>query len=116
MNEEIKTEDRQHVRIYFENPIVIYQITQSQSGNVFMIDRIKILGKSKDISMGGIRAELANAASLSKYMKLNFELKKNGPLEIYTERIWEKAELCGLRFIQPDNNISKQISNYVSHP
>jgi predicted NUDIX family phosphoesterase len=115
MNKEIKTEKRQHIRINFENQILIYQITKSQTGNIFVIDRRKILGKSKDISVGGMRAELQNASSISQFLKLNFELEKNTPLEIYAERVWENAGFYGLRFTQRDEDFSKLISAYVDH-
>jgi hypothetical protein len=116
MSEETKIENRQHLRINFENQIIIYQITKSQTGNIFVIDGTRIFGKSKDISVGGMRMEVLSAVSLSKFSKLNFELEKNTPLEIYTERVWGNGDICGLRFIQRDEYFTKQISAYVGRP
>ena len=106
-------ERRKFPRAKFNEEVTIHKVTESKSGNVFEVQGQSINAKAKDVSEGGIRVELEKSGSAGNILKLNFQIQKNQPLDVYTKIAWEADGYCGLQFIVVDEEIRKQIKAYV---
>jgi hypothetical protein len=113
MNAKANVERRKHLRAKFSENVTIHRVIESSSGNVFEVQGNPIIVKAGDVSEGGIRVEIDNASAPTKILKLNFQIQKNKPIDVYTRLAWTENGNCGLQFIVLDDEIRQQIQDYV---
>ncbi|HUO58901.1 MAG TPA: PilZ domain-containing protein [bacterium] len=106
-------ERRKFPRAKFNEDVTIHKVTESKSGNVFEVEGQSINAKAKDVSEGGMKLELGKGGSAGNILKLNFQIQKNQPFDVYTKIAWEADGYCGLQFIVVDEEIRRQIKAYV---
>jgi hypothetical protein len=109
-----KEERRKHPRAKFQETVTVHKVIESSSGNVFEVQGNPIIVKAEDVSEGGIRLEIGETNSPTKILKLNFQLQKNKPVDVYTRLAWTGKGQCGLQFIVLDEEIRRMIQTYVS--
>ena len=107
-----KNERRKHTRAKFQDSVVVHKVIESKSGNVYEVQGNPLVVKALDVSEGGIRLEIGSDPS-SKILKLNFQVQKNKPMDIYSKLAWTEKGTCGLEFIVADEQIRLLIRNYV---
>lgn len=111
---ELKNEDnRQFTRVEFVTEVDIQQV-EAVGGDAFVVKETTVLGKALDISEGGMRLELTDAAELGEILKLNFFLEKNNPLEVYTKQVWKNGNIYGLKFIPATEGEGKHVHFYLT--
>lgn len=108
-----KDERRKHTRVPFKESVVVHEVVESKSGNVFEVQGHPMVAKAKDVSEGGIRLEVGNMASDYKILKLQFQMSQNKSLDVYSKMAWVEKGMCGLQFIVADEEIRKVIRNFV---
>ncbi|HTA77078.1 MAG TPA: PilZ domain-containing protein [bacterium] len=114
MSQETAMEKRRHTRKKFEKPIHIYQITGSIANKAFFISGTPIVGRSKDLSVDGMQLQLPHNETLSKTLKLSFELERNQFLEVYSKQVWKDDHLCGLQFIIWNDGLRQHLQSYLA--
>ena len=107
------SERRKYPRAKFQETILAHWVVESKSGNVFEVQGNAVEVKAKDVSEGGIRVEVQDAAPFSKIMKLNFKLPKNGNVDVYTKLAWEVDGHCGLQFVCLEDDLRKHIKGFI---
>jgi hypothetical protein len=107
------TERRKFSRAKFQETVTVHQVTESKSGNVYEVEGTPVTVKAQDVSEGGIRIEMGKLNPASKIMKLNFQIPKNGSVDVYTRLAWASGGQCGLQFVVLDEEIRGHIKGYV---
>jgi hypothetical protein len=113
MSKSKNKEHRQYPRIDFVTEVVIQEMVESE-GNTFVIQETTVLGKALDISEGGMRMEISDAADLTQILKLNFRMQKNDMVEVYGNRVWQKGDIYGLEFIPATSTEDKKVHFFVA--
>ena len=106
-------ERRKYPRAKFQENVTVHKVIESKSGNVFEVQGQSINAKAKDVSEGGMQLEIGKSGPAGNILKLNFQIQKNEPLDVYTKIAWEADGHCGLQFIVVDEEIRRQIKAYV---
>lgn len=108
-----KPERRKHPRAKFQETVVIHNVIESKSGNVFEVQGNPVVAKARDVSEGGIRLDIGNAAALNKIFKLNFQVQKDKSVDVYSKLAWASEGVLGLQFIVADEEIRRMIRGFV---
>lgn len=106
-------ERRKYPRATFQESVVIHNVVESKSGNVFEVQGNPLVVKARDVSEGGIQLEVGKTSVLSKIFKLNFQIQKNKPVDVYSKLAWNGNGVCGLQFIVADEEIRRMIRGFV---
>lgn len=110
---ENQSERRKHPRARFQEEVTIHKVVESRSGNVFEVQGEPIRVHAKDLSEGGIQLSIRWPQSPTSLMKLNFELKKDESVDVYTKLAWSGHGACGLQFVVLDERIRGWIKEWV---
>jgi hypothetical protein len=102
-------ERRRHDRFEFPQPVQIFPVLPSKSGNIYEVQNHSIEFKARDISEGGLRIEVDRPFDSNFLIKLNFEVLKDQPVEVYGKIIWSENNHCGIRFMLADEVLRKGI-------
>ena len=108
-----RIERRKYPRAKFQETVVVHGVVESKSGNVFEVQGNPIVVKAADVSEGGIRLEIGNVNPPNKIFKLNFEIQKDKPVDVYSKMAWVQGSMIGLQFIVADAEIRKLIRMFV---
>lgn len=108
-----QAERRKHPRVPYQESVVVHEVVESKSGNVFEVQGNPLVVKAKDLSEGGIRLEVGSKASDFKILKLEFRMSKNKSLDVYSKMAWVEKGMCGLQFIVADEEIRRVIRDFV---
>lgn len=108
-----RIERRKYPRAKFLETVVVHNVVESKSGNVFEVQGSPIVVKAQDVSEGGIRLEIGDVNPPNKIFKLNFEIQKDKSVDIYSKLAWSGNGLLGLQFIVADSEIRKLIRMFV---
>ncbi len=65
--------------------------------------------KARDISEGGLRLETGEIPDSQFLLKMNFEMVKDQPVEVYGKIMWSHKNHCGVRFVLTDSILRKGI-------
>ncbi len=108
-----KPERRKHPRAKFQETVVIHNVVESKSGNVFEVQGTPLMAKAQDVSEGGIRLEIGNTTTLNRIFKLNFQVQKDKSVDVYSKLAWASEGILGLQFIVADEEIRRMIRGFV---
>ncbi len=106
-------ERRKYPRAKFQESVVVHSVVESKSGNVFEVQGNPLVVKAQDVSEGGIRLEVGNVATPNKIFKLNFQIQKDKPMDVYSKLAWNGHGQLGLQFIVADEEIRRMIRGFV---
>ena len=107
------SERRKYPRAKFQESVVVHNVVESKSGNVFEVQGNPLVVKAKDVSEGGIRLEVGNGSTLGKIFKLNFQIQKDKMVDVYSRLAWAGNGTYGLQFIVADEDIRRSIRGFV---
>lgn len=108
-----KPERRKYPRVKFQESVVVHNVMESKSGNVFEVQGNPVVAKAQDVSEGGIRLEVGNGNPLGKIFKLNFQIQKGMTVDVYSKLAWANGDQFGLQFIVADEQIRRGIRGFV---
>ena len=106
-------ERRRHSRAKFNETISVYKVVESKSGNVYEILGNPLVVKAKDLSEGGMRLQFINEDKDNKILKLSFQIPNDGKVEVCSKLVWAKDGHSGLEFIVLDEEVRRDIREYV---
>ncbi|HJT24644.1 MAG TPA: PilZ domain-containing protein [bacterium] len=106
-------ERRKYPRVKFQESVVVHNVVESKSGNVFEVQGNPMVVKAQDVSEGGIRLEVGDGNPLGKIFKLNFQIQKGRSVDIYSRLAWAAEGMFGLQFIVADEEIRRNIRGLV---
>jgi c-di-GMP-binding flagellar brake protein YcgR len=110
---DFQPEKRKHSRIKFDGDVQIHPVMQSKSGNILEVQDKTLVGKSDDLSEGGICLEVGDTNSATEILKLTFNVQKAKTVDAYAKLAWKSGSRCGLQFIVLDDDSRKQIKDFV---
>ena len=108
-----RIERRKYPRAKFQDSVIVHNVMESKSGNLFEVQGSPIVVKAQDVSEGGIRLEIGDVNPPNKIFKLKFEIQKDKSVDIYSKLAWFNNGLLGLQFIVADSEIRKLIRMFV---
>ena len=106
-------ERRKYPRVKFQESVVVHNVVESKSGNVFEVQGNPLVVKAQDVSEGGIRLEVGNGPAPGKIFKLNFQIQKDKSVDVYSRLAWTIGGMFGLQFIVADEQIRRYIRGFV---
>jgi hypothetical protein len=106
-------ERRKYPRAKFLESVVVHNVIESKSGNVFEVQGNPLVVKAQDVSEGGIRLEIGGSPARNKIFKLNFQVQKNKSVDVYSKQAWANNGMLGLQFIVADEEIRRMIRGFV---
>jgi hypothetical protein len=106
-------ERRRHARVKFQEPVTVHGVVESKSGNVFEVQGNPINVVARNVSEGGICLKIGDVSAPAKIFKLNFEIQKDKPVDVYSRLVWFTNGDCGLQFVVVDDKIRQIIRNYI---
>lgn len=106
-------ERRKYPRAKFQQSVVVRNVVESKSGNVFEVQGTPMMAQARDVSEGGIRLDVGNGNPKGKIFKLNFEIQKDKTVDVYSKLAWADGGLFGLQFIVADEQIRRYIRSFV---
>lgn len=111
--EHSKPERRKYPRVKFQESVVVHNVVESKSGNVFEVQGNPMVVKAQDVSEGGIRLEVGTGNPLGKIFKLNFQIQRDKTVDVYSRLAWADDGRFGLQFIVADEQIRRYIRGFV---
>jgi hypothetical protein len=99
------SDKRQYNRFDFKKPVQVFPVVPSVSGNIFEVHHQPIEMFSHNISEGGLRLETPGKIQKESLLKMNFEMSKDQPVEVYGKVMWTQDKHFGVRFILPDSEL-----------
>ncbi len=106
-------ERRKQPRVKFAKPVQIYPVVESQSGNIFEVQKDFLTVKAVDLSEGGIRLELGIPKPPGHILKLNFDIQKDRSVTVYGKLCWSTGKFAGCKFIALEKETLQQIQDFV---
>jgi hypothetical protein len=110
------SEQRKSPRVDFTEGVLAHPVTPSKSGNIFEVNAQAHSFQAVDISREGIRLNAGRPLPPQSILKLNFELLKRKPLDVFARVVWSRGDQAGLKFIVLDENAQKHIHSYTRYP
>lgn len=110
------SEKRRFNRFTFQEPVLVFPVLPSQSGNIYEVQRSSIEARAHDISEGGLRLEVDRPLNSNFVLKLNFAVEKSEPVEVYGKIVWSEKNHCGIRFMLADSTLRKGIRSIGRKP
>jgi len=110
---QFKSERRKYPRAKFQQTVMVHNVIESKSGNVFEVQGNPIVAQARDLSEGGIRLDAGSGNPQGKIFKLNFQIQKDKTVDIYSKLAWAEGSLFGLQFIVADEQIRRYIRSFV---
>jgi len=104
-------EKRKHHRFEFQQTVQVFPVLPSKSGNIYEVQKDPIEIQAKDISEGGVRIHAYHDLDPDSILKLNFEIAKDRPVEVFGKIIWSQERHHGVRFLLADQETRKGIKS-----
>ena len=98
-------EKRRHNRFNFQKTVKVFPVLPSKSGNIYEVQNQSLEVKAFDISEGGLRLESEGELNPNFLIKMNFELIKDRPVEVFGRIMWSSERSHGIRFMVADHEI-----------
>ena len=107
-------EKRQHRRFHFLEPVSVFPVLPSKSGNIFEVQPQALQAQARDISEGGVKLHLDRPLGPGSLLKLTFEVLQEEEVEVFGKIIWTDREHCGIRFMLADPVLRKGVRALAS--
>lgn len=104
---------RKFPRAKFQESVVVHNVVESKSGNVFEVNGTPLVAKAQDVSEGGIRLQVTKETAPASIFKLNFQVTKKKNIDVYSKLAWAANGVCGLQFILVDEEVRRVIRSFV---
>jgi hypothetical protein len=102
-------EKRQHTRFDFQMPVKVFPVRSSKSGNIYEVQSNFHEFQARDISEGGLCLQTGQDFDSSQMLKMNFEVEKDRPVEVFGKVMWSNSKHLGVRFMMTNQEIRKGI-------
>ncbi|HUO58408.1 MAG TPA: PilZ domain-containing protein [bacterium] len=107
----INVEKRKHNRFEFQKPVRVFPVLPSKSGNIYEVQTESFEVQARDISEGGLRLQSQQELNPQFLVKLNFEISKDQPVEVFGKIMWSQERHHGIRFMLVDQEMRKGIKS-----
>src|SRR5579859_1332406 len=103
-------EKRQHPRFDFQQPVKVYPVLPSKSGNIYEVQSRPVEFQAYNISEEGLALEADRDMDGEIILKMNFEVEKDQPLIVYGKIVWSQEKHLGVRFLMVDSDMRRSIN------
>ena len=104
-------EKRKHHRVEFRQPVRVFPVLPSKSGNIYEVQTESFEVQAHDISEGGLRLQTHQDLNPQFLVKLNFEILKDQPVEVFGKIMWSQEKHHGIRFMLVDQEMRRDIKS-----